>query len=165
MSTVLYFAYGSNLLPEQMRERCPGSRLRFAASLPGYHLAFRGESSRWGQGGTATVIPRKEGLVPGLIFEMGPADVKTMHGFEGHPTVYRDMSITVVDSEGREHPAYTYVKNGEGKINPPSMRYFHQIWHSYKRFGLNEAHLMAAVRETLPLQEVTWSLLEPATVS
>ncbi|MDH4246810.1 MAG: gamma-glutamylcyclotransferase [Deltaproteobacteria bacterium] len=162
MSTVLYFAYGSNLLPEQMLERCPGSRLRFAATLAGYHLAFRGESSRWGRGGTATLVPRANGRAPGMVYALEPSDVTALNGFESHPSVYRDIAVTVQDREGREHPVYTYLKNGEGQINPPSMKYFHQIWHSYKRFGLDESHLMAAVQETLALPEAAWTLLEPA---
>ena len=165
MSTVLYFAYGSNLLPEQMRERCPGSRPRFTASLSGYHLAFRGNSSRWGQGGTATLISAAGSQAPGMVYELEPGDVAALHGFEGHPTVYRDVAVKVRDREGLEHAAYTYLKNKDGEVNPPSMRYFHQIWHCYKRFELDEKHLMAAVLETLPLQGAAWPLLHPAPAS
>ena len=52
----LYFAFGSNLGTEQMATRCPGSSVFLRGELAGYRLAFLGTRSKWGEGGTATIV-------------------------------------------------------------------------------------------------------------
>ena len=47
MSRVLYFAYGSNLDPEQMASRCPSARVAFLARLADHRLDFTYFSTRW----------------------------------------------------------------------------------------------------------------------
>ena len=37
---MFYFAYGSNMDPVQMEERCPGAVALGAAHLPGWRLTF-----------------------------------------------------------------------------------------------------------------------------
>ena len=44
MNRTLYFAYGSNLDPTQMRRRCPTSAPAGPATLDGWRLAFGGHS-------------------------------------------------------------------------------------------------------------------------
>jgi len=58
MSRLLYFAYGSNLDADQMRERCPGGLVRFRARLQAYQLGFTHYSARWrgGAGGLHRAI-------------------------------------------------------------------------------------------------------------
>ena len=56
---MLYFAYGSNMLFDQMRERCPSSTFVCAAALDGYRLAFTrkatGANSPWRGFGVADI--------------------------------------------------------------------------------------------------------------
>ena len=49
-----YFAYGSNLSKKQMKERCPGSKPLFVATLPNFKLVFSGWSRKW-MGSVATI--------------------------------------------------------------------------------------------------------------
>jgi len=77
-------AYGSNLDRQQMRRRCPGARAVGPAWLPGHQLAFAGYSASWG-GGVGTVIPSPGEVVPGLLYEVGAEDLRTLDAFEGHP--------------------------------------------------------------------------------
>src|SRR5262245_26446365 len=51
---MFYFAYGSNLDPEQMRERCPGHAVVGLAELRDHKLTFQLTSHDWG-GGVASV--------------------------------------------------------------------------------------------------------------
>lgn len=147
--TSLYFAYGSNLDPEQMKHRCPAGRLVGTAALHGYRLAFRGEGSHWGVGGTATILADPKGWVPGTLYRLSPEDVALLNGYEGYPSTYGHLAIQVAESGGRAQAAFTYERMDTRLRRPPSMKYFHQIWRSYKRHGLDEARLMAAVEESL----------------
>ena len=44
---MIYFAYGSNLNPTQMAERCPGHRSLGVARLPDHRLCFPRYSRTW----------------------------------------------------------------------------------------------------------------------
>jgi hypothetical protein len=80
---MIYFAYGSNMDPAQMRERCSGSRARGAGYLVGYRLAF----SRWSprrKHAVASIEAHAEGGVWGVVYDMTPDDWTALHPFEGH---------------------------------------------------------------------------------
>lgn len=148
---VLYFAFGSNLHLPQMRERCPDCELLESAVLAGYRLAFRGASRRWEAGGVATVIPDPGSRVHGLLYRLSPADLASLNGYEGVPHVYGHLPVAVTARGGARHEALTYRRNdGHGEpARPPSLRYFHQMWRSYRAHGLDESGLLAAVEESL----------------
>ena len=56
----LYFAYGSNLDPVQMKRRCPGSDAVGPAFAPGYALTFPAHSTGDWKGGVASIEPLHE---------------------------------------------------------------------------------------------------------
>ena len=65
---IAVFAYGSNLVAEQMRHRCPSAtRGAMPAQLPGWRLAFSGWSAGWG-GAVATVERSKGSTVEGVVW-------------------------------------------------------------------------------------------------
>ena len=53
---MLYFAYGSNLNPDQMHHRCPEHSVVGLAALRDHRLTFPLTSHDWG-GGVASVVP------------------------------------------------------------------------------------------------------------
>ena len=63
----LYAAYGTNLDPARMGERCPHSPLRTTGWLTGWRLTFGGEEHGW-DGALATIVagPARAGLRGGL---------------------------------------------------------------------------------------------------
>jgi len=68
MSTLHYFAYGSNMLTKRLRARVPSARPLGAASLAGHSLSFS-KLSLDGSG-KATVHKEKNGVVFGVVFEL-----------------------------------------------------------------------------------------------
>ncbi len=147
--TSLYFAYGSNMSVAQMEARCPGSQVFLPGSLPGYRLAFRGGKSHWGSGGTATVVADQGAVAHGVLFRLTPAHVEALNRFEAFPKIYGQIEIEVDGQDGARHAAFTYQKNGDAPPNPPPIKYLVQIWRAYRKFGLNEAVLLAAAEESL----------------
>ena len=145
---LMYFAYGSNLNLQQMRERCPGARHIMRAVLPGYRLAFVWQSKRWNGGGVASVLPDPAASVPGLLYEMTEDDVARLHVWEGVPQAYTPHAVEVVCSDVQAAPAYTYL-HSRNTANPPAKGYFDIIWRGYRHFGLGEETLFQAVRAAL----------------
>ena len=66
---MLYFAYASNLDPEQMKRRAPGSAVVGLAELRDHRVAFTQYSSTWG-GGVASIQPAHGESVWGVLFEV-----------------------------------------------------------------------------------------------
>jgi hypothetical protein len=80
---MLYFAYGSNLDPEQMRARCPGHRVVGLAELRDHRLTFPLTSHDWG-GGVASVGVAHGDSVWGAVYELTDADLRALDGYEGY---------------------------------------------------------------------------------
>ena len=59
----LYAAYGSNLDPSRMSERCPHSPLRSTGWLTGWRLTFGGEEHGW-DGALVTIVQFSEFQCP-----------------------------------------------------------------------------------------------------
>ena len=57
----LYIAYGSNINLEQMKYRCPHSKIVGTSEIKDYELEFRG---------VATIVSSKGSTVPVLIWEL-----------------------------------------------------------------------------------------------
>tara|TARA_B100000315_G_scaffold145541_1_gene134465 strand:- start:4347 stop:4808 length:462 start_codon:yes stop_codon:yes gene_type:complete len=66
---MLYFAYGSNMDPQQMRRRCPGYRFVGIAMLADHKLAFSRRSPRR-RCGVADVIPSPGDEVWGVLYHI-----------------------------------------------------------------------------------------------
>ncbi len=77
-----YFAYGSNLDPEQMTLRCPSAAFLHRARLADYELAFTRWSTRR-RCGVADVVPSPGGRVWGVVYALSEADGRLLDGFEG----------------------------------------------------------------------------------
>src|SRR5262245_32456955 len=79
---MLYFAYGSNMDPDQLRERSPDHRIVGLAALRDHRLFFPLYSNRW-NGGVASVQPHHGDTVWGVLAELTDADLRSLDGFEG----------------------------------------------------------------------------------
>jgi gamma-glutamylcyclotransferase (GGCT)/AIG2-like uncharacterized protein YtfP len=134
---MLYFAYGSNLDPDQMRARCPDCRTVGVASLPDHRLTFPLHFEPWG-GGTAGVAHAHGDTVWGVVYELSEADLAALDSFEGwkgpgdHHNLYDRDLVTVVltraddGSIPRRVRATTYFARTLNPM-PPSRRYLDVI--------------------------------------
>ncbi len=77
-----YFAYGSNLEPEQMKRRCPGHTVVGLAELRDHKLVFPTTSHDWG-GGVASVGTAHAQSVWGIVFDLTDADLAALDRYEG----------------------------------------------------------------------------------
>lgn len=80
---MLYFAYGSNMDWQQMRQRCPSARFQCIAVLADHKLAFTRFSK--GRGcGVADCTPSKGSRVWGVVYQVDEADIGSLDKHEGY---------------------------------------------------------------------------------
>lgn len=104
LNLVRYFAYGSNLDVEQMRERCPSARPLFRARLPDHRLDFTYLSHRWA-GGAADVVPHFGDSVWGVVYELSVADLPRLDRQEGG---YQRVILGIEDDRGQPMHVFSY---------------------------------------------------------
>ena len=139
---MLYFAYGSNLDRQQMRERCPGSVDVCTAKLKGYRLDFTRNSTKWG-GGVADVVEVPNEEVWGVVYEVTGDDVNRLDCSEGYrpgrtKNSYTRGEITVDRDGDPQQPIqvavyFAVLEPGE---HPPSKHYLGAIIGGARQWGL-----------------------------
>ncbi len=130
-----YFAYGSYLNKKLMRERCPDSKPMFIASLHNYKLVFVGWSRQW-RGGVVSIRPLRGERVLGAIYEVSDRDLKRLDSYQGHPSNYNRLNVTVFDEDGEPIKAITYIKSGQSEEAQPSKEYSALIQQGYRDWGI-----------------------------
>ena len=134
---MLYFAYGSNLDPEQMRSRCPSHRVVGLAELRDHRLVFPLFSQVW-NGGVASVQPAHGSSVWGVVYDVSESELAVLDGFEGfrgagdqhnvydRETVLVELTRADDGSFPRRVRALMYVARPSNP-SPPSARYLETI--------------------------------------
>lgn len=115
----LVFAYGSNMDPAQMRERCPESDLSwFLAEARGWKLCFPRKSKNR-KGGVGSVTKDVRSSVWGVVFSVTPKDLLRLDEFEGAKGgSYRRDRIDVIGEDGISHRVWTYFAMPQGNYLP-----------------------------------------------
>lgn len=121
---VLYAAYGSNLDPDQMHERCPHSPAVGTGWLEGWRIGFGAEDMGW-EGALATIVEDPGSHVFCMLYDVTAFDAGSLDGWEGADSgLYSKIRVRVQTLEGGLGGvlAWTYVLLGyEGGL--PSARY------------------------------------------
>lgn len=117
----LYAAYGSNLDPGRMRDRCPHSPAYGSGWLRGWRLTFGAEELGW-EGALATVAEEPDSSVFVLLYDVSDDDAGALDTWESADTgLYRKIRVRVSTLDG-DVLAWVYVLDGyEGGL--PSARY------------------------------------------
>jgi gamma-glutamylcyclotransferase (GGCT)/AIG2-like uncharacterized protein YtfP len=116
-----YAAYGTNLDPTRMSQRCPHSPLRTTGWLTGWRLTFGGEEHGW-DGALATIVEDPIEQVFVAIYDVPSQDVASLDQWESADSgLYRKTKVRVSTLTG-EVVAWTYVLDAfEGGL--PSASY------------------------------------------
>ncbi|HSV66636.1 MAG TPA: gamma-glutamylcyclotransferase [Mycobacteriales bacterium] len=135
----LYAAYGSNMDPAQMLQRCPHSPLAGTGWIRGWRLTFGGEDLGW-EGALATIVPHEPGTVFAALYDVTPQDEARLDTWEGADTgLYEKIRLRVHTLEGDEL-AWVYVLNGyEGGL--PSTRYLGVLADAAEKAGAPEDYV------------------------
>ena len=137
----LYAAYGSNLDPAQMLQRCPHSPSRGAGWLEGWRLTFGAEELGW-EGALATVVEEPGDRVYVMLYDVNARDEAALDHWEGGDTgLYRKIRVRVHTLEG-DALAWLYVLHGyEGGL--PSARYLEVMADAAAAAGAPDDYVVA----------------------
>ncbi len=130
-----YFAYGSNLDADQMRERCPSSRGVERARLDDHRLGFTRFSQRW-DGGVADLIPAPGATVWGVLYHLHVDDLERLDRFEGG---YERIRVCV-RTPGETHEAVSYSVR-EKQEHAPRDAYIGKMLHWGEHWEFPESYL------------------------
>lgn len=121
----LYAAYGANLDPARMSERCPHSPLRGTGWIQGWRLTFGGEDHGW-DGAQVTIVEDPFEHVFVAVYDVPDEDRDALEGWESADTgLYRPIRLRVSLLQGEE-VADVYVLDAfEGGL--PSARHLGAI--------------------------------------
>ena len=103
-----YFAYGSNLLPERLFQRCPTAVPYAPAILPNYRLTERLYADVDYAPGEHDVDYAPGEQVHGFVYLLRANDVARLDRYEGYPQIYRRYTVDVILNDGTELPALIY---------------------------------------------------------
>ncbi len=149
--SVEYFAYGSNLSKEQMKERGIDVEDTATAELPGWRLAFTIYSNAW-KGGVGDIIPDPENKVEGIVYTIPYDNLKNLDHYEGRKLeddievgMYRRQYLPVKMADGWK-TVLTYLVNRAMEYKStvdhrPSKDYLEMIISGAKEHGFSEGYL------------------------
>jgi cation transport regulator ChaC len=143
---VLYFAYGSNMWREQMRQRCPEHELIGAAVLKDHALCFP-RFSTIRQCGVAGIMEKPGAEVWGVLYRLNARDLATLDKREGYDPSgsaeenrYNRQTFRVVMS-GKELDCLTYIARPEPGTHVPNTDYMSAIIAGAEDNGLPEGYV------------------------
>jgi gamma-glutamylcyclotransferase (GGCT)/AIG2-like uncharacterized protein YtfP len=121
LTVTLYAAYGTNLDPARMSERCPHSPLQTTGWLVGWRLTFGGEEHGW-DGALATIVQDPFEQVFVAVYDVTDEDVRDLDKWDQADTgLYRKTKVRVSTLTGDE-VVWAYVLDAfEGGL--PSASY------------------------------------------
>jgi hypothetical protein len=135
----LYAAYGSNMDPAQMRNRCPHSPFSGVGWLPNWRLTFGAEDLGW-EGALPTVVEEPGSHVFVALYDITPADRIALDKWESADTgLYQTIRVRVSTLE-EDVLCWTYVLDGyEGGL--PSARHLGLIAEAAELAGAPEEYV------------------------
>lgn len=134
-----YFAYGSNLDQQQMKERCSKARFIKRVYLENYEFVYDGYSvyRKWA---VANIVAKEGAIVWGALYEITEEDLEKLNKHEGYPASYKREKLIVKDDEGKEYKAWVYLRSPQEK-GKSSEEYRNIIIKGARRIGLPENYI------------------------
>jgi gamma-glutamylcyclotransferase (GGCT)/AIG2-like uncharacterized protein YtfP len=108
MSTILYFAYGSNMSTTRLRHRVAGCRFAFVARLPNYRLCFHKRSDDGPAKCNAFKTATPTDAVIGAVYEIPTNEKPALDRAEGLGRGYQE-TVLVLSPQGEEITVCTYI--------------------------------------------------------
>ena len=147
----LYFAYGSNMSRQQMRERCPDHECLGKAVLKDHALCFPRHSTIRNCG-VAGLVERTGAEVWGVVYRLHDEDLAALDRREGFDPAqplemnrYNRQTIRVL-MDGREVACFAYFARPEPGEHVPNSDYLGTIIEGAEENGLPPDYVAALKR-------------------
>lgn len=149
-----YYAYGSNLSTEFLREYCPSATFIMRANLPNFQVEFRRYSKDF-NGGISSIIEAPGEMVKGVLFEIDENEILALDILESVPEgIYRRDTFLVFGEDGQWHQADLYRVSNPAGPYPPSKRYIDYMVAGAKEHHIDPAYItrLEGLRASLEAQ-------------
>ena len=121
-TNMYYFAYGSNIDENQMKDRCGTNFERFDIGiLHDYRLTFTKKSKLW-KSPVADIIKVEGDQVLGIMYFVTTPAIKALDLYEGYhhnedDNMYKRITVTV-EIDNKPYKAFTYQSDDPGFDQP-----------------------------------------------
>jgi hypothetical protein len=146
---MIYFAFGSNMDPAQMKARCPSHHVLGVAYLADHELCFPRRSPKR-QCGTAGVARRKGEGVWGVLYVLAEEELARLHEAEGYfpgrsPAMNRHDFVSIEVRRDGPHgtaiSAFTYVARPDRSGAAPSVAYMRHLIEGAEYHALPDSYV------------------------
>ena len=141
MPVALYAAYGTNIDPDQMLERCPASPSRGPGWLIGWRLTFGGEEHGW-DGALATLVEDPIEQVFVMVYDVPSHDEAELDRWESPSGLYSKIRVRVQTLQGDEL-CWLYVLTDGYEGGLPSARYLGLMADAAEKGGAPDDYVAA----------------------
>ncbi|MDA3616340.1 gamma-glutamylcyclotransferase family protein [Polluticaenibacter yanchengensis] len=107
-----YFAYGSNMNMNRMRERNINYSSQKSAKLENFKLVFN-KKAKDGDYSYANLEVSEGNFVEGIIYEFPDNEITNLDKAEGYPIHYDKIKVTVIDENKDQIEALTYIAQSD----------------------------------------------------
>ena len=114
MANRFYFAYGSNMNPDRIRQRIPQARPVGTAFILGWRIKERLY---------ADIERSKGGRVDGVLYLLTPSEIYTLDAYEGYPRTYGCVELDALIDPEHKVSAFTYVMTATARCEREGQRY------------------------------------------
>ena len=145
-----YISYGSNMNIEQMKYRCPKTKVFGNGRIEGWKLVFNCHADIIETG-------NKDDFVPVVVWNLEDEwDAQSLDRYEGYPYYYNRIIVPVKMDNGRKIRGMVYIMNDKCKgICPPTEGYFNGIVSGYYSNGIDTKPLYEALDHCLDIKNIT----------
>lgn len=106
-----YFAYGSNMNSDRVRQRKMSFESASSGRLLDYSLRFNKRSVKYPGAAAANVVASAKGVTEGVVYRLvDPVQIEMMDPYEGYPVLYRRTALPIVTKAGVVD-AWVYIAN------------------------------------------------------
>ena len=154
-----YFAYGENMHPQVIAQRCGDARVLGVGRLDGFRLEFFGHSGKW-DGAVESVVPDPAACLFGVLYEL---DFSVGEGLDEHLDARMDGTgghfhypVDIHLEDGTTTDALMYILSSMGPARPPSEDYLRFLAEGARLNSLPEAYVeqLSARASRVPRYEV-----------
>lgn len=146
-----YFAYGSNLSSNYIRDYTPGATFVMKADLPNYKVEFRHYSKNLG-GGISSIVETPGELVKGVIYDVPESELEELDILENVPEgIYRRDTFVVMGEDRQWRRADLYRVSTPTGPYTPATSYVDFMIEGAREHGLDAGYVeqLVAIRNTL----------------
>jgi len=140
----LFFAYGSNMNPEQIAFRCQRPEIFAVAYLPDHKISFHGYNKKW-DGGEEGLIYQPGMQLWGVIYKLSFSDMDRLDAWQdarlNGTGPYFQCPAEVINTQGNLYPVVLYKKDILAEFQLPSEEYLNHIVDGAISHGLPENYI------------------------